>query len=100
MKVKNRKGLAALVLAVVMLASIVSATIPASAAVSDVTPNNWAYEAVQYNVENKLIAVDYDTYNMNAPVPRQDVAYALFKTAMARTPSPASPCTPSTSRRT
>lgn len=47
MKVKNRKGLAALVLAIVMLASIVSAAIPASAAVSDVSPNNWAYEAVQ-----------------------------------------------------
>ena len=88
MKVKNRKGLAALVLAVVMLATIVSATIPASAAVSDVSPNNWAYEAVQYNVENKLIAVDYDTYNMNAPAPRQDVAYALFKTAMGKDTEP------------
>lgn len=88
MKVKNRKGLAALVLAVVMLATIVSAAIPASAAVSDVTPNNWAYEAVQYNVENKLIAVDYDTYNMNAPAPRQDVAYALFKTAMGKDTEP------------
>lgn len=88
MKVKNRKGLAALVLAVVMLATIVSAAVPASAAVSDVTPNNWAYEAVQYNVENKLIAVDYDTYNMNAPAPRQDVAYALFKTAMGKDTEP------------
>ena len=88
MKVKNRKGLAALVLAIVMLASIVSAAIPASAAVSDVKPNNWAYEAVQYNVENKLIAVDYDTYNMNAPAPRQDVAYALFKTAMGKDTEP------------
>ena len=88
MKVKNRKGLAALVLAVVMLATIVSAAIPASAAVSDVKPNNWAYEAVQYNVENKLIAVDYDTYNMNAPAPRQDVAYALFKTAMGKDTEP------------
>ncbi len=88
MKVKNRKGLAALVLAVVMLATIVSAAIPASAAVSDVKPNNWAYEAVQYNVENKLIAVDYNTYNMNAPAPRQDVAYALFKTAMGKDTEP------------
>ena len=88
MKVKNRKGLAALVLAVVMLATIVSAAVPASAAVSDVKPNNWAYEAVQYNVENKLIAVDYDTYNMNAPAPRQDVAYALFKTAMGKDTEP------------
>ncbi|MEY8313516.1 S-layer homology domain-containing protein, partial [Oscillospiraceae bacterium 42-9] len=54
----------------------------------DVTPNNWAYEAVQYNVENKLIAVDYDTYNMNAPAPRQDVAYALFKSAMGKDTEP------------
>lgn len=71
-----------------MLATIVSAAIPASAAVSDVSPNNWAYEAVQYNVENGLIAVDYDTYNMNAPAPRQDVAYALFKTAMGKDTEP------------
>lgn len=79
------KRLVTLVLAVI---TIVSAAIPASAAVSDVTPNNWAYEAVQYNVENKLIAVDYDTYNMNAPAPRQDVAYALFKTAMGKDTEP------------
>ena len=88
MKLNNGKKLTALVLAIVMLATIVSAAIPASAAVSDVTPNNWAYEAVQYNVENKLIAVDYDTYNMNAPAPRQDVAYALFKTAMGKDTEP------------
>ena len=88
MKLNNGKKLTALVLAIVMLATIVSATIPASAAVSDVSPNNWAYEAVQYNVENKLIAVDYDTYNMNAPAPRQDVAYALFKTAMGKDTEP------------
>ena len=88
MKVKNRKGLAALVLAIVMLASIVSAAIPASAAVSDVTPNNWAYEAVQYNVENGLIAVDYDAYDMSAPAPRQDVACALFKSAMGKDTEP------------
>ena len=47
MKLNNGKKLTALVLAIVMLATIVSATIPASAAVSDVSPNNWAYEAVQ-----------------------------------------------------
>ena len=88
MKLNNGKKLTALVLAIVMLATIVSAAIPASAAVSDVTPNNWAYEAVQYNVENKLIAVDYDTYNMNAPAPRQDVAYALFKLANGRDVEP------------
>lgn len=79
------KRLVTLMLAVI---TIVSTAIPASAAVSDVTPNNWAYEAVQYNVENKLIAVDYDTYNMNAPAPRQDVAYALFKTAMGKDTEP------------
>ena len=77
-----------MVLAIVMLASIVSAAIPASAAVSDVTPNNWAYEAVQYNVENGLIAVDYDAYDMSAPAPRQDVAYALFKSAMGKDTEP------------
>ena len=88
MKVKNRKRLAALVLAVVMLATIVSAAVPASAAVSNVTPNNWAYEAVQYNVENGLIAVDYDAYDMSAPALRQDVAYALFKTAMGKDTEP------------
>lgn len=88
MKLNNGKKLTALVLAIVMLATIVSAAIPASAAVSDVSPNNWAYEAVQYNVENKLIAVDYDAYDMNAPAPRQDVAYALFKLANGRDVEP------------
>lgn len=73
---RTHKLLAAL-LAIVTLTT--AADIPARAAVSDVKPGNWAYNAVQYNVENKLIAIDYSKYNMNAPVPRQDVAYAMYK---------------------
>lgn len=73
---RTHKLLAAL-LAIVTLAT--AAAIPAHAAVSDVKPGNWAYNAVQYNVENKLIAIDYSKYNMNAPAPRQDVAYAMYK---------------------
>lgn len=76
MKTKNGKRFAALVLAAAMLAAAVGS---AQAAVSDVKPNSWAYKAVQYNVENNLIAVGYDVYNMNAPAPRQDVAFAMFK---------------------
>ncbi len=85
MKIKNGKRLAALVLAIVLL---VAAAATAQAAVSDVKPGNWAYDAVQYNVKNKLIAVDYSTYSMNAPAPRQDVAYALYKTARGKDTEP------------
>ena len=74
---KRTRKLLAAILAAVTLAT--AAAIPAHAAVSDVKPSNWAYNAVQYNVENKLIAIDYSKYNMNAPAPRQDVAYAMFK---------------------
>lgn len=74
---KRTHKLLATLLAIVTLAT--AAAIPAHAAVSDVKPGNWAYNAVQYNVENKLIAIDYSKYNMNAPAPRQDVAYAMYK---------------------
>lgn len=76
MKFTRSKRLTALLLAAILL---VTATVTAHAAVSDVKPGNWAYNAVQYNVENKLIAIDYSKYNMNAPAPRQDVAYAMYK---------------------
>lgn len=76
MKPTKSKRAATLLLAVILL---VTATVTANAAVSDVKPGNWAYDAVQFNVENNLIAIDYSKYNMNAPAPRQDVAYAMFK---------------------
>lgn len=64
---------------VLAVATLFAIAIPANAAVSDVKPGNWAYDAVRFNVENNLIAIDYSKYNMNAPAPRQDVAYAMFK---------------------
>ena len=76
MKPTKSKRVATLLLAVILL---VTATVTANAAVSDVKPGNRAYDAVQFNVENNLIAIDYSKYNMNAPAPRQDVAYAMFK---------------------
>lgn len=76
---RTNKLLAALLVLVLIMNLMTTVTVTASAAVSDVKPGNWAYNAVQYNVENKLIAVDYSTYNMNAPAPRQDVAYAMYK---------------------
>lgn len=76
MKTSKTKRLVSLLLAAAVL---LTASVTASAAVSDVKPGSWAYKAVQYSVENKLIAVDYSAYNMNAPAPRQDVAYAMYK---------------------
>ncbi len=77
MKPTKSKRAATLLMAVILFVTAIA--LPANAAVSDVKPGNWAYNAVQYNVENNLIAIDYSTYNMNAPAPRQDVAYAMFK---------------------
>lgn len=83
------KRITALVLAVIL---VVTLTTTASASISDVKPGNWAYDAVQYNIDNKLIAVDYNIYDMNAPAPRQDVAYALYKLTNGKDVEP-SPCT-------
>lgn len=81
---KTIKRLTALALSLILLAAS-----PALAAVSDVKPTNWAYPAIQYSVENKLIAIDYSTYDMEAPAPRQDVAYALYKLTNGRDNEPA-----------
>lgn len=81
---KTIKRLTALALSLILLISS-----PALAAVSDVKPTNWAYPAIQYSVENKLIAIDYSTYDMEAPAPRQDVAYALYKLTNGRDNEPA-----------
>ena len=66
MKPTKSKRVATLLLAVILL---VTATVTANAAVSDVKPGNWAYDAVRLNVENNLIAVDYDKYDKGAPAP-------------------------------
>lgn len=84
----THKLLAALLVLIISLAT--TAAVPAHAAVSDVKPGNWAYNAVQYNVENKVIAIDYSKYNMNAPAPRQDVAYAMFKLTNGKDVEPTS----------
>lgn len=85
---------------ILTVATLFAIAIPANAAVSDVKPGNWAYNAVRFNVENNLIAIDYSKYNMNAPAPRQDVAYAMFKLTNGKDVEPPSHSTPSTSRRT
>lgn len=57
-------------------------------------PTSWAYPAIRYSVENKLIAVDYSTYDKEASAPRQDVAYALYKLTNGRDNEPDRlPCT-------
>lgn len=88
MKARKSRRIWVLLLAIITLAAII---IPAQAAVSDVKPGSWAYEAIQYNVENKLIAIDYNTYNMNDPAPRQDVAYAMYKLTNGKDREPSDP---------
>lgn len=90
MKTKIAKRLISAILTVAMLLSV---AITASASVTDVKPSNWAYTAVQYNVSNKLIAVDLTKYQANNPAPRQDVAYALYKILNGKDNEPSSAVT-------